>query len=114
MAEVKAIHRFARISSTKVRHFARLIQGKTAQDGLNQLRYLHNRGAKMLEKVLKSAIANAEDLGARNPSSLKIKSAIADGGPMYKRLFPRSRGQAAIMRTRFSHIHVVLEVPEGL
>ena len=112
MAEVTATHRFARMSATKIRRFAVLVQGMTVEQGINQLRYKHNRGAKLLEKVLKSAAANAEDQGSRNVGSMVIKSATVDGGPMYKRLFPRSRGQAAIMRSRFSHIKVTLNVSD--
>ena len=57
MALVKSTHRYARISATKVRPFADLIRGMSAAQGLNALRYVPNRGARMLEKVLKSALA---------------------------------------------------------
>ncbi len=67
MSQVRATHMFARIAPTKVRPFADMIRGKTAEDGLNALKYVPNRGARFLEKVLKSAIANAEDRGVRNP-----------------------------------------------
>mgnify|MGYP003340420470 FL=1 len=61
MATVRAVHQFARISATKVRPYADLIRGKTAQQGLLALAYEPSRGARFLEKVLKSAVANAED-----------------------------------------------------
>jgi large subunit ribosomal protein L22 len=112
MAEAVALHKFARISSTKVRMCCRLIQGRTVQDAQNQLHFMHNRGAKFLFDVVKSAAANAEVMGATKPGALIVKSAVVESGPMYKRLFPRSRGQAAIMRTRFSHIKVILDIPE--
>jgi large subunit ribosomal protein L22 len=113
MALVRASHRFARISATKVRPFADLIRGKSVQDGINALRYHPNRGARFLEQVLKSAAANAEDRGARNVERLTIKDARVDGGPMFKRIRPRARGMAFLIRRRFSHIHVAIDVPEG-
>ena len=112
MAHVRAAHRYARISASKVRPFADLIRGKSAGDGLNQLKYLHNRGARFLEKVLRSAVANAEDRGARNVESLKIVEARVDGGPMFKRIQPRARGMAFGILKRTAHIHVAVEAPE--
>ncbi len=112
MALIQASHRFARISATKVRPFADLIRGMTVQDGLNALRYHPNRGARFLEKVLQSAAANAEDRGARNVERLTIKDARADGGPMFKRIRPQARGMAFVIRRRFAHIHVGIDVPD--
>ena len=112
MALVKATHRFARISATKVRPFADLIRGMSVADGLNALRYQPNRGARMLEKVLQSAAANAEDRGARNIERLTIADARVDGGPAFKRIRPRARGMAYPIRRRFAHIHVGIQVPE--
>jgi large subunit ribosomal protein L22 len=106
------MHRFARISATKVRPFADMIRGMTVQDGLNALKYVPNRGARFLEKVLRSAAANAEDRGARNVDHLPIVDCRVDGGPMFKRLRPRARGQAFMIRRRFSHIHVAIDAPE--
>ncbi|MEX0701553.1 MAG: 50S ribosomal protein L22 [Planctomycetales bacterium] len=114
MALVRATHKHARISSRKVRPFADLIRGKSVAEGLNTLRYLPNRGARILEKVLKSALANAEDRGARNVDRLKIVEARADGGPMFKRMQPRARGMAYVIRRRMAHVHVGIEVPEVL
>ena len=112
MALVKASHRFARISSTKVRPFTELIRGKTAAEGLNTLRYLPNRGARFLEKVLHSVIANAEERQVRNVETLRIVEAWVDRGPMVKRIRPRARGMAFEIRRRMSHIHVALDAPE--
>lgn len=113
MAEIKATHRFARISATKVRPFTKIIQGMTVQEGLNQLKFTPNRGAKMLEKVLKSAVANAEDRGARNVNQLKIKDARADGGPMFKRMRPGYRGMGYLIKRRFAHIQVTVDAPDA-
>ena len=112
MAIVKAFHRHARISATKVRPFADMIRGLTVEEAQNALRYEPNRGAKMLARVLDSARANAEDRGARNLDSLVVAECRVDGGPMFKRIRPRARGMAFVVRKRFAHIHVGIEVPE--
>jgi large subunit ribosomal protein L22 len=105
----KASYRFARISARKVRPLARLIRGKFADEALALLRYQPQRGARMLEKVIKSALGNAEDRRAQHIETLMITEARVDGGPMFKRLMPRSRGMANFVLRRMSHIHVVLE-----
>ena len=84
----------------------------TAAEGINALKYVPNRGARFLEKVLKSAVANAENRGARNVESLRISEARVDGGPMFKRIQPRARGMAFVVRHRMSHIHVSINAPE--
>ncbi len=105
----EAKHRFARISPRKVRPFADLIRGKSADQALNILRYHPNRGARMLEKVLQSALANAEDRRAHNLGGLLVVDVRVDGGPMIKRMKPKARGMAAIIKKRMSHISVALE-----
>ena len=108
----EATHRFARIAASKVRPFAQLIRGRSTREGLDLLRYVPNRGAAMLRKVLRSAMANAEDRGVRNPDRLKISEARVDGGPMFKRVHARARGMANLIRRRTAHIHVAVEAPE--
>lgn len=105
----EAKHRYARISPRKVRVFADLIRGKSADQALDILRYHPNRGARMLEKVLKSALANAEDRRAANLGGLHVVEVRVDGGPMIKRMKPKSRGMAAIIKKRMSHISLALE-----
>src|SRR6187455_2205809 len=68
----KAIHRHARISARKVRPLADLIRGKAVDDALSILRYQPQRGARMLEKLIKSALGNAEDLRAPNVGGLVV------------------------------------------
>ncbi|MCL4153909.1 UNVERIFIED_CONTAM: hypothetical protein GTU68_013784 [Idotea baltica] len=89
-----------------------MICGMSVQEGLEALKYVPNRGARFLEKVLKSAAANAEDRGARNVDNLPIVECRVDGGPMFKRLQPRARGMAFQIRRRFAHIHVAIDAPE--
>lgn len=105
----QAVHRFARISARKVRPLADLVRGKPADEALSILRYQPHRGARMLEKVIRSALANAEDRRAPLLASLRVIDVRVDGGPMFKRLRPRARGMASIIKRRLSHIRVELE-----
>lgn len=105
----EAVHRFARISPRKVRPLADMIRGKLADEALDVLRYQPHRGARMLEKVLKSALANAEDRRAPNLKGLVVVDVRVDQGPMFRRMQPKARGMAAIIKKRMSHIHLALE-----
>ena len=104
-----AIHKYAHISPRKVRALANLVRGKFADEALDILRFQPHRGARMLEKVLHSALANAEDRRAQNLHHLKVTDCRVDGGPMFKRMRPHARGMASVLKKRFSHIHVALE-----
>src|SRR5215475_6773821 len=106
--QYKASHRFARISVRKLRPLLDLVRGKYADDAVDILKFMPHRGARMIEKVLKSAMANAEDKGIRNVGDLVVVDAHGDGGPMFKRLMPRARGMAYMIRRRSAHITVVL------
>jgi len=105
----EASHRFAHISARKVRPMADLIRGKLADEALDLLRYQPQRGARLLEKVIRSALANAEDRRAGNISRLRVVDVRVDGGPMWKRIRPHARGMADVIKRRLSHIHVTLE-----
>lgn len=104
-----AVHRHARISAQKVRLLADLVRGKRVDDALAILKFQPQRGARMLEKVIQSAFANAEDRGAPNRAGLKVTEVKIDGGPMFKRVRPRARGMAHVIKKRFSHITVAVE-----
>src|SRR5256885_998038 len=106
-----ATHRFARISVRKVRPLLDLIRGHYADDALDVLKYMPHRGARLIEQVLKSAMANAEDRGVRNVGELVVLDARGDGGPMFKRLMPRARGMAYMIRRRSAHIAIGLSDP---
>jgi large subunit ribosomal protein L22 len=105
----EAVHRFARISPRKVRPLADLIRGQLADDALEILRYQPHRGARLLEKVLRSAMANAEERRAPNLNRLVVVDVRVDQGPMFGRLRPRARGMAAVIQKRMAHIRVALE-----
>lgn len=109
LAAYHATHRFARISVRKVRPLLDLIRGHYADDALDILKYMPHRGARLIEQVLKSAMANAEEKGVRNVGELIVVDARGDGGPMFKRLMPRARGMAYLIRRRTAHIAIGLE-----
>src|SRR6267378_8280236 len=94
--EFKALHRYADMSPRKIRPFATLIRGRPADEALELLRYLPNKSARLLEQVVKSALGNAEDRGARHIDDLIVIESRVDGGPMMKRIMPRARGTAYV------------------
>jgi large subunit ribosomal protein L22 len=106
--EYKAKHRFADMSARKVRPFATLIRGRRADEALELLRFLPNKSARLLEQVLKSALGNAEDKGARYIDDLVVVESRIDGGPILKRIQPRARGTAYPIKRRYAHIHLTL------
>ncbi len=109
--QFRAVHKFADVSAQKVRVFADLIRGKYADEAVTLLECYPNRGARYLEKVLKSAMSNAEDRLNQDVRdlNLKIVDVRIDGGPMQRRWRAGSRGVSVIIRRRSSHISVVLE-----
>jgi large subunit ribosomal protein L22 len=106
--EYQASHRYADMSARKIRPFATLIRGRPADEALELLRFLPNKSARLLEQVLKSALGNAEDRGARNIDDLVVVESCVDGGPIMKRIMPRARGTAYPIKRRYSHIRVTL------
>jgi large subunit ribosomal protein L22 len=111
--EYRAKHRFADMGPRKIRPFAQLIRGRRADEALELLRFQHNRSARLLEAVLKSALGNAEDRGARHIDELVVAESRVDGGPIMKRIMPRARGTAYAIKRRYSHIHVMLSDGEA-
>jgi large subunit ribosomal protein L22 len=104
----KAIHRYADMSPRKIRPFATLIRGRSADEALELLKFLPNKSARLLEQVVKSALGNAEDRGARDIEDLVVAESRVDGAPMMKRIMERGRGTAYPIKRRYSHIHVTL------
>ena len=104
-----AVYKYARISPRKLRYMADLVRGKYADEALEILKFQPNRGARMLEKIIKSARGNAVDQRATDVDELKITMLCVDGGPMIKRFRPKARGSATIIKKRMSHIRITLE-----
>jgi large subunit ribosomal protein L22 len=106
--ESKAILKYARITPRKARRVIDLVRYKNAGDALIFLKFMPYRGARFVEKILKSAMANAGQKKAVNPEEMKIVQAFVDQGPVMKRVEPRAMGRANVIRKRTSHITLVL------
>ena len=106
--------RYAKISARKVRPLANMVRGKFVDEALDALRFQPQRGARMLEKTIKAALANAQD-PEQNPGQivdehrLVVSEACVDGGPMFKRVRPGARGMSLMILKRQSHIRIKLE-----
>ena len=109
----RACHRHARISSRKARPVADVIRGKFVNEALEELDFLHRRASPMIEKVVRSAMANAgQDLDI-DVNRLFVSDIRVDEGPTLKRWRPRAQGRVYPILKRSSHITVVLtEAPE--
>ncbi len=107
--EVKARLRFARISPRKARLVADLVRGKRSEEALNILSFTKKASARILIKLLKSAIANATQKKTIDIDRLYVKQIMVDQGPTMKRFQPRALGRATTIRKRTSHIHIVLD-----
>ena len=100
--------KYARISSRKVKIVADLIRGKNAEDALAIVKFTPKASSEIIEKLLKSAMANAENNHGMNVSKLYVAEIYANQGPTMKRILPRAKGSADRIRKRTSHIKVVL------
>jgi large subunit ribosomal protein L22 len=107
--ESRAILKYARVTSRKMRRVTDLMKGKRAGDALINLRLMPHGAAKILAKVLKSAMANAEQKKVADPESMKISSIMIGQGPTMKRMMPRAMGRADVIKKRSSHITLKLE-----
>ena len=108
METYKACHRYARISARKARYVMDLVRNQPVEHALDTLRFTSRRGAPMIAKVVKSAMANAVQEGGANPENLVIEQAYVDEGPTWKRWRPRARGMAYPIFKRTSHLTVVV------
>ena len=110
--EVKAEHRYAKISAFKVREVTREIQGLPAEQALEIVRLIPKKSARLIGKVLASAIANAENNNNLRADNLVIKQAIAGEGPTMKRMHARARGSGSRINKRTAHIRITLTEAE--
>ena len=107
--ESKATAKYVRIAPRKVRIVMDLIRGKNIADAFAILKCTPKAGAEVVEKVLRSAVANAENNFDMNVDNLYVKTAYTDQGPTLKRIHPRSRGQAFKILKRTSHVTVIVD-----
>jgi large subunit ribosomal protein L22 len=106
--EVKAVAKYVRVSPTKVRKVARAVKGKSVEEALNALGFMPQRSAHVLGKIIRSALANAEQKPNIEVDNLSIANILVNQGPSLKRFRPRAMGRATRILKRTSHITVVL------
>jgi large subunit ribosomal protein L22 len=106
--EVKAVSRYLRISPQKVRMVIGAVKGQPVEAGLDRLRFMPSKAARLIEKTLRSAMANADQVHSLDVDRLVIRNISADSGPTLKRFRARARGRGTRILKRTSHITVTL------
>ena len=107
--EVKAVAKYIRVSPRKVRLVMDEIRGKKVEEALNLLTFAPQKGARILRKLVNSALANVGQYPDIDVDSLFIKRVFADEGPTLKRFRPRAMGRATRIRKRSCHLTVILD-----
>ncbi|MGH7250656.1 MAG: 50S ribosomal protein L22 [Nitrospiraceae bacterium] len=113
MPEARAVLRYVRIAPRKARAVVDLIRGQEVPHALTVLKYTPRAAAKVVEKLLRSVVANAEQKEMGDSEAMLITKAYVDGGPTYKRFRARSMGRANSIHKRTSHITIVVTVPDA-
>ncbi|MDO8683603.1 MAG: 50S ribosomal protein L22 [Armatimonadota bacterium] len=110
--EARAVARFVRVTPRKARFVVDAVRGKNVHDALAILKFTPNQAARVVEKLLKSAVANAENNHHMDADLLKVSTVFVDNGPTMKRIHPRAMGRAYSILKRSSHITLVVEEGE--
>ena len=107
--ETKAVAKYIRISPQKARLVADVVRGMDVDNAITTLKFMPKKGARVLRKVIESAVANAIQTEKVDADTLYVKTILIDGGPMLKRFRPRAMGRATRILKRTSHITVVVD-----
>ena len=107
--EIRAVARFVRISPQKIRLIMSQVRGEKVEDALGLLTFAPQKGAKIVKKLVDSAVANAQENSDMDVDNLYISKIYADEGPTHKRWRPRALGRATKILKRTSHLTVVLD-----
>lgn len=107
--ESRAVVKNIRISPQKARLVADIVRGKDVEQAINKLRFMPKKAARIIRKLVESAVANAAQNEAIDVDTLYVKTIYVDGGPMLKRIRPRAMGRATRILKRSSHITVILD-----
>jgi large subunit ribosomal protein L22 len=107
--ETKAVAKYIRISPQKARLVADVVRGMKVDTAITTLRFMPKKAARIIRKVVESAVANADQNDAIDVDTLFVKEIQINGGPMLKRFRPRAQGRATRILKRTSHITVVVE-----
>ncbi|MBE9551177.1 MAG: 50S ribosomal protein L22 [Proteobacteria bacterium] len=106
--DIKSKARFIRISPRKVRKIIQDLKGESAEDALNKLKFMPQKAAAILNKIMRSAVANANQKPDVDVDALFVKNILVDQGATLKRFRPRAQGRAYRILKRMSHITVIL------
>ncbi len=106
--EARAHARYVRIAPRKVRIVINLVRGKPVKEALDILKFVPKRASRVVEKLIRSAVANATHNHEMDEARLFIEQAYVNEGPVMKRVRPEMRGQAFPILKRMSHVTVVL------
>lgn len=106
--EAKAISRYLRTSPQKARLVVDLIRGKKVDEAITILSYNHKAVSRDILKVVKSAVANAENTKNLDVDKLYVSRAFVDAGPTMKRTYSKAMGRGSVIRKRSSHVTVVV------
>ena len=107
--------KYLRGSARKMRQVMNLVRGRKVEEALNILRFTHKKNAPILEKVVRCAVANVQNIYGdklKDPNTLSIIEARCDEGPMIKRIRPRAMGRAFRVRKRTCHIEIIVAAEE--
>lgn len=107
--EARALAKYVRVTPNKARRVLHTVRGMYVDEAMAQLKFTPNRAARAIEKVLKSAAANASEGWGGQPNELKISVAIATAGPTMKRIQPRAMGRAYRILKRSCHIDMSVQ-----
>ncbi|MBC8430475.1 MAG: 50S ribosomal protein L22 [Desulfobacterales bacterium] len=106
--EVKAVSKYVRISPRKVHIMIDAVKGKPVETALEILKFMPQKAAHIVEKIVRSAVSNADQRPDIDVDSLVVRNIIADQGPTLKRFKARARGRGTRILKRTSHITVIL------
>lgn len=107
--EFKARLKTARVGAQKARLVVDLIRSKNVNDAIKILSFANQKSASLVQKLLKSAVANAVDKKVMDVDKLFVKTIYVDAGPVMKRYVPKAQGRASEIRKKTSHINIVLD-----
>ncbi len=110
--ETRAIQRYVRITPRKCNQVLELIRGQSVEQAQITLEFTPKLGARIVQKVLKSAVANALHAGKVRLEDLYVKEAVVGAGPTLKRWLPRAQGRATPLLKRTSHVRVTVATKE--
>lgn len=110
--EAKATAKYVRMSPSKLKPVTDLVRGKDLNEALTILKFISGKGAELVEKVVQSAAANAENNHDMNPDELYVAEIYANQGPTMKRFRAGAQGRASMILKRTSHIAVTLRSRE--